>query len=365
MANDKKVWVSPASLTPDAVTNCNGVTINRYLLANHNVNNIGLPSKRTQKFKGVVIHNTPRAKSADDGRQYTAATLNDNVATRTHFYVTELGAWQNLELTDMNWSCGDGVKGEGNGGCISLEIIMDTKTYTTDLRARDNGAKIAAWILYKKGMTVNDMYTHNYFLNIRDGLNSTDYMTLCTTPTKTRNCPYYIVWDWEGFRKQVDGHLKRLGGKSIYEEEAVDPATTHQDVQDVYMAVSSAAMRADMSKSAKIYGRVVNGDHYPIDRKYTVNGDIWLRHAGSECYSMLNDGGALFRHVGTYTTKRTTAFLNVRSKPTTKSMSITTLPEQTIVYMFAGKQPEFVDGYHWFKIIFEGKIGYVAGEYLK
>jgi len=362
---DKKIWVPPASVKPDQVTNINGVKINRYILSGHNVNNIELPSKRTQKFKGVVIHNTPRAKSDDDGRQYTAATLNDNVATRTHFYVTEISAWQNLELTDMNWSCGDGNKGEGNGGCVSLEIIMDTKTYDTDLRARDNGAKLAAWILFKKKMTVNDMYTHNYFLNIRDGMKSTDYMTLCTTPAKTRNCPYYIVGDWEGFRRQVDTYIRQLGGNSIYPDESVDPDSTYTDVKLIYQAVSTAAIRDEMSKSSKILGRVTKGDYYPVDRKYTVNGDIWLRHAGTDSYSMLNDGGALFRQYASYTIKRTTTTVNIRAEASVKSAKVDSVAPQTIIFMVAGKPPVLVGGYHWCQIVYDGKLCYIAGEYLK
>ena len=360
---DEIIWVSPSTLKPDKVTKLNGVTINKFFLKDHNVNNIALPTKRTNKFKGVVIHNTPRANSADDGRQYSGATLNDNVETRTHYYISELSAWQNLDLSDMNWSCGDGTKGEGNNGCISLEIIMSSTTGDKNIKARDNGARLAAYLLYKANMTVDNMYTHNYFLNIRNGVKG-DYAFLCTSPTPTRNCPAYIVGDWEGFRRQVDSYIKTLGGKSIYNDE-VDPDSSHEDVQLIYQAVSTAAIRADMSKSAKIYGRVTKGDYYPVDRKYTVNGEVWLRHAGQEAYSMLNDGGALFRRVAAYSTKRTTCMVNIRDKASLKGNKVDTLPAQTIVYMWAGDPPVLVDGYHWAKIVYEGKICYIASEYLK
>lgn len=364
MADNKKVWVSPSSLKPDATTTLNGVTVNRYFLKDHNVNNIDLPTLRTNRFKGVVIHNTPRAKSDDDGRQYTAATLNDNVATRTHYYVTDISAWQNLDLAEMNWSCGDKTTGEGNNGCISLEIIMDTPKQDRDLKARDNGARLAAYVLFKNGMTVNDLYTHNYFLNVRNGVTG-DYSYLCTTATPTRNCPAYIVGDWDGFRRQVEGYLKALGGKTVLKTDEIDPDTTHEDVQLVYQAVSTAARRAGLSKDSKIYGRVVKGDLYPVDRKYTIDGVVWLKHAGVQEFSMLNDEGALFRRNSVYTTKRTTATLNVRANPSSKARIVGTLPYQSIVYMVAGEKPALVDSYHWVKIIFEGKTAYVASEYLK
>ena len=348
-------WVSPSTVVPDKTYNMNGVKVNVYLLKNHNVNNIALPSKRTNKFKGVVIHNTDRAYSADDGRQYSAATCNDAVATRTSYYISELSAWQNLELSDMNWSCGDGTTGEGNNGCISLEIIMSSRNKAIDLQSRDNGAKIAAYILYKNNMTVNDMYTHNYFLNIRNGHTDWDYNKLCTTPTPTRNCPYYIVWDWEGFRKQVDAYIVKLGGKSIY-----DQKTNGKEVQWIFKAVSQAAIRPSMSKDSIILGRVTKGDYYPAD---WINSQ-WFKHADKKAYSMLNDGGALFSKAGSYTTKRTTCKLNVRQKPSTSASVLTTLSPTTLVYVWDEK-PIRANGYDWVKIVADGKIGYVANQYLK
>lgn len=344
-------WVSPSKLVADKKYVLNGITINEYLLAKHNENNINLPTKRTHNFKGVVIHNTNPAQSADDGRQYTAATLNGNVASRTHYYVTNLGAWKNLDDSDMNWTCGDGTTGNGNNGCISLEIIMGSKGSAVDLKARDNGAKLAAYMLFINHMTVNDMYTHNYFLNIRNGVQG-DYYTLCTKATPTRNCPYYIVWDWEGFRKQVDGYIKQLGGKSIYNEVA--------DSKNIYVATSKAAIRTQPNKLAKIVDRVVKGDYYP-GSKVKEN---WMQHLSSGYYSMLNDGGALFTKVGEYEQKTTTTKVNIRSGPTTKSSIILTVNAGTILITFIDKGV-MNEGHEWKKVVINNKLGYIAGEYLK
>lgn len=200
----------------DKVYDINGVQVNEYLLENHNTNHILLPSKRTSPLFGVVIHNTEVVQSDDCGRSYTAATLNGNMGTsRTHFYVTHQSAWQNLPLDSTNWTCGDfQTKGNGNWGCISLEIIMNGTIGENNVKARDNGARIAAQLLKDNKLTVDDMYTHNYFLNVRDrdpeDKTPIDYMTYCTTPGKDRNCPLYIVGDWEGFRSQVKKYLDEL-----------------------------------------------------------------------------------------------------------------------------------------------------------
>ncbi len=353
-------WVSPSSLVPDTVYYINGVAINKYLLKYHNVNNISLPANRTNKFKGVVIHNTDRVGAEDEGRQYTAATLNNNIASRTTFYVTELSAWQNLELTDMNWTCGDGTRGEGNNGCISLEIIMKSRDKDIDLKARDNGAKIAAYILWQNGMTVNDMYTHNYFLNVLNGVQG-DYNYLCTTPTPTRNCPYYIVWDWEGFRKQVDAYIVKLGGKSVYNT----PTDTGDLVNYIYQATSTAAIRPKMSKSSEIYGRVTKGNYYCADTVYPDESDpLWFKYAGQSAYSMLYDGGYLFKKVGNYTTKVTAARVNVREKPNFNGKVITTLPSNTLVYVWNTPTTK-ANGYTWCKIVYNGKTAYMVTAYFK
>ena len=345
-------WIAPATLIADKKYYINGVTVNEYILAKHNENNIALPTKRTHKFKGVVIHNTNLANSPDDGRQYTAATLNGNMASRTHYYVTYQSAWKNLEDSDMNWTCGDGTTGDGNNGCISLEIIMGSKTGGNDLKARDNGAKIAAYILFINKMTVNDMYTHNYFLNVRNGVQG-DYYTLCTKSTPTRNCPYYIVWDWEGFRKQVDGYVKQLGGKSVYSNDT-------KDLKNIYIATSKAAIREQPSKLAKIIGRGTKGDYYP-GAKTKEN---WMQHLSSGYYSMLNDGGALFMKVGEYEQKTTTTKVNIRSGPTTKSSIILTVNAGTVLIVFTDKGT-MNEGHEWKKVVINNKLGYIAGEYLK
>lgn len=351
-------WISPVDVKPDKVYNLNNVKINEYLLGMHNINGISLPGKRTKKFKGVVIHNTDPAKSADDGRQYTAATLNNNVSTRTHYYVTYESAWKNLPDESMNWSCGDGTTGEGNNGCISLEIIMGSKNGNSDLQARDNGAKLAAYILFKNNMTVNDMYTHNYFLNIRNGVTG-DYNKLCTSPTPTRNCPYYIVWDWENFRKQVDAYIVKLGGKSVYNNPTPAPKPTNTVSKDIYIATSHAAIREEPSKLSKIITRVTKGDYYPA----TEVKNNWINHLTGG-YSILKDGGILFVKNGEYETKTTTTKVNVRKAPTTKSDIIIVLNPGVEVAAFKGGTVRN-EGYIWNKIVINNKLGYIAGEYLK
>ena len=207
-------------LTPDKTTIINGVKVHEYLLANHNINKITLPPIRSKPLIGVTIHNTedlPRVE--DDAEQYTRATVNGNMGTvRTQLYADDLGAWQDLELDRCNWTCADG-SGPGNMQTIAIECIMSGKTGAENVRARDNAARLAAYLLHQNGLTADNLYTHTYWLHVRDGhtklSDTADIDKWCTAPHSYKTCPYYIIPDWLGFKKLVDGYIKQLGGKSV------------------------------------------------------------------------------------------------------------------------------------------------------
>lgn len=207
-------------LTADSTAILNGVTVRKHLLANHNVNNITLPPLRTKPLIGVTIHNTedlPRVE--DDGEQYTRATLNDNMnSVRTHYYVDDLCAWQNLEDGRCNWTCADGT-GPGNMQTIAIECIMSSESGTENIKARDNTARLAAYLLHKNGLTADNLYTHTYWLHVKDGhtklSDTANIDKWCVAPHAYKNCPLYIIPDWIGFKKQADGYIKKLGGSSV------------------------------------------------------------------------------------------------------------------------------------------------------
>ena len=207
-------------LTPDKTTIINGVKVHEYLLANHNINKITLPPIRSKPLIGVTMHNTenlPRVE--DDAEQYTRATVNGNMGTvRTQLYADDLGAWQDLELDRCNWTCADG-SGPGNMQTIAIECIMSGKTGAENVKARDNAARLAAYLLHQNGLTADNLYTHTYWLHVRDGhtklSDTADIDKWCTAPHSYKTCPYYIIPDWLGFKKLVDGYIKQLGGKSV------------------------------------------------------------------------------------------------------------------------------------------------------
>ena len=207
-------------LTPDSTSILNGVTVHKYFLKDHNVNNITLPPLRSKPLIGATIHNTPDLpRVEDDAEQYTRATLNDNMGTvRSSYYTDDICAWQNLEDNRCNWTCADGT-GPGNMQTIAIECIMSGESGTENVKARDNAARLAAYLLHQNGLTADNLYTHTYWLHVKDGRtkpsDTANIDKWCTAPHSYKNCPLYIIPDWIGFKKQVDGYIKKLGGSSV------------------------------------------------------------------------------------------------------------------------------------------------------
>ena len=140
-----------------------------------------LLSGGTGKIGGITIHNTD---DRADAATYTLATFNQNMnSARVHFYVDDKEAWQNLELNEVGWHAGTGNYGKGNDDTVAIEIIMGKRVdFTTDgkdRRAFINGAILTAYILKIAGLGTDKVFTHKKW--------------------NGKNCPLYILPDWEIF----------------------------------------------------------------------------------------------------------------------------------------------------------------------
>lgn len=242
------------ALTPNATYTLNGVTVNEKIIPDGtvwknatNAKKAGFSagdlykkqeklSNKTGKAKFVTIHNTNDLESVnDDAEQYTRATYNENMGSaRVHFYVDDIGAWQNLRAgtglcsadpvgsAEVSWHSGDGsVKDGGNMTSLSIEIIMGDTTFR-DTKAKDNGARLAAWLLYKHGLTVKKLVTHTYWVNKSFGKTFSDVDVQCTNPIAGEKwCPTYIfgsgdpdvaLKNWKEFKALVKSYLDKLNG---------------------------------------------------------------------------------------------------------------------------------------------------------
>lgn len=179
----------------------------------------------------VTIHNTADLDNVyDDAEQYSRATYNENMGSaRIHFYVDEVGAWQNLKAgtgmcendpdgsAEVSWHAGDGsVTYGGNMTSLSIEIIMGDSS-ENDEKARDNGARLAAWLLWKHNLDIIALVTHTYWVNKAAGNSFTDIDEQCTNPIYGKKwCPTYIfrstnkntaLANWKAFKMLVNEYL--------------------------------------------------------------------------------------------------------------------------------------------------------------
>lgn len=217
-----------ATLKPNTTYTVNGVLVNEKIIpddmiwTNHAKATaagfgVGSPYKKNQrlcgnsgKVKWITIHNTDDLPGVeDDGEQYTRATYNENMGSvRVHYYVDDKCAWQNLragtgmsvndpeDTAEVSWHAGDGsVSDGGNMTSLSIEIIMDGVS-ASDESAKDNGARLAAWLLRKHGLTIDELVTHTYWVHKICGNSISSRDDQCVTPIGGQKwCPKYIFAD--------------------------------------------------------------------------------------------------------------------------------------------------------------------------
>lgn len=203
-------------------------------------------SNGTGKVQGVTIHNTDDLTNVDDdAEQYTRATYNENMGSvRVHYYVDEKGAWQNLKAgtglsandpkgsAEVGWHSGDGNTGMGNGTTISIECIMKNGTAKDDLTAEDNTARLAAYLLAQNNLSIEQLYTHTYFINKSQGINgSVDTMNTYKIPGIYKYCPLYILPHWAEFKAKVKKYMEEFSQTETDNNQESDQASTNESLK--------------------------------------------------------------------------------------------------------------------------------------
>lgn len=292
------------ALTPNATYKINGVTVNEKIIPdgtrwqdNAKAVKAGFKAgdlykkqqkltNKTGKAKSVTIHNTNDLdRVEDDGEQYTRATYNENMlSSRVHFYTDDKCAWQNLKAgtgmcandpvgsAEVSWHAGDGSTADGgNMTSLSIEIIMGDSA-THDEAAKDNGARLAAWLLWKHGLTTADLVTHTYWVNKSAGKTFADVDEQCCNPISGKKwCPSYIfgssskataLKNWKAFKATVQGYLDALNrpAEAAKPETPTAPATLYRVQVGAYRVKSNADEQLKKVKAAGFDTYMVQAD---------------------------------------------------------------------------------------------------------
>lgn len=189
-----------------------------------------LLSGGTGAASGVTVHNTGRIQVPDGttpAEQYTRATWpNANMnSVRVHYYVDAAGAWQNLREDEVGWHTGDGTHGPGNNTTIAIEIIMNGSGDADDLAAEENGARLAASILYRHDLTEEALHTHREF-----------------SPVK-KYCPVYLLPRWSEFRAKV-GRYRALLAQEAASDSSGEPSGAEKSDENGASETESSAANA-------------------------------------------------------------------------------------------------------------------------
>lgn len=226
-----------AFLKPDKTRTENGILISEKIIPDGSRLKPNRPLKNG-KVEWITIHNTPdinEAAGTNDAEQYARATFNGNMnGVSVHYYIDETGCWQILRENEMGYHAADGKTGPGNSTSLAIEIVMDGSGNSSDRGAEDRGARLAASLLYKHGLGIDRLTTHNHWY-----------------PKKY--CPCFILPHWSAFRLKTEAYLNALKNA---EKEAKSPASTSGNAM-YYVQIGSflAEKNANaQAAKAKSYG---------------------------------------------------------------------------------------------------------------
>ena len=257
------------ALTPNATATVNGLTIHEKIIPDgtrwkdaDKAKRAGFSANSLYKYEGllcrtgkaekVTIHNTDDLAGVnDDAEQYTRSTYNENMGSvRVHYYVDDVCAWQNLKAgtglfkddpvgsAEVSYHSGDGTadKRSGNMTSISIECIMND-TAEHDAKARDNAARLAAWLLNINDLTIDDLVSHTYWVNRYVGNDVTNIDKACTRRVADMKwCPAYIfgstneataLKNWLAFKELVKSYMVGAKNETTTESGTAAKKTLH------------------------------------------------------------------------------------------------------------------------------------------
>lgn len=288
-------------LKPDKSYVWNSVPVNQYFITEHNVNKIAMPSKRSKKLLGITIHNTDwiNVNSATTpAEQYTRACINGNLnSVRVHYYVDNTCVWWNLPDAWQGWHAADG-SGNGNTATISIECIMRNSYDSESLKSMDNCARLTAYLCVKYNLTTDDVYTHTYWLHMRDKDSVSkcgDKDKICTTRHSYKTCPIYIIPQWDKFLTLVNNYISEMGGKDVVKPPIPSTSTlpTNTNIALPYKVKIIDKTGLNVRKGAGVNNPIVTtikyGEVYTIVEEVKVGSATWGRLKSGAGYINVGD----------------------------------------------------------------------------
>ena len=182
----------------------------------------------------------------------------------------------------QNWTCTDG-NGDGNATTIAIECIMKNSYDAESLKAMDNCARLTAYLCVNYKLTTNDVYTHTYWLHMRDKDSISkcgDKDKICTARHSYKTCPIFIIPQWDKFLALVNKYISEMGGKVVVKPSApTTPPTTTSTLPYKVKVIDRTGLnvRKGSGVNNPIVTTIKYGEVYTIVEEVKVGSATWGR----------------------------------------------------------------------------------------
>lgn len=216
----------------------------------------------------LTIHNTANDASALAEISYMIGNWEE---VSYHWAVNDVQAIQAIEHNRNGWHSGDGANGAGNRKSIGIEICHSlTPGNPKYAKSEENGAKLAAIILYQYGWDIDRIRKHQDWSG--------------------KYCPHRILdnGNWEGFKGKVQAYLLQLQGKQTPKPkptvapkptpEPTPTATVNEYTEyGTFTATENIYFRNEPNLNGRTQGMYYKGESVNYDRvRIDVDGFVWI-----------------------------------------------------------------------------------------
>ena len=271
---------------------------------------------------GVTVHNTGNYKSGTGAENHGKYLQNSgkNLQASWHYAVDDKGVVRCIPENEIAWHAGD-KGGDGNYKTIAIEICVNPDSNLTV--ATNNAAELAADILKRHGLTVENLYQHNHWSG--------------------KDCPAEIrkgnPFSWEVFKAVVDRFLNPV-------------------IIPVIIPPNPTATKSNETLALEVIAGVWGSGE---DRKSR------LTSAG---YDYLAVQAIVNQKLNKPSAAPVAVFLTVSTmfSPLWLNQGWNgSMPTKKVLKMSKGSRVELIErtNSNWFKVKFNGVIGWAAAEYLK
>lgn len=162
---------------------------------------------------------------------------------------------------------------------------------------------------------------------------------------------HFEVWVNDKSTSRINPEPYLLGSKLLYKR-------SYKSY--IYKVTTSTKLYTTPSPSSHAVSVAV-GDYLPCDYTVTLQGRKWL-HTLNNCFVLAS--ACKRRLISPYIVQHSTDYLNVRSSPSTNSLSVGLISQGGEVVAVKGST-KTAEGKKWQKIVYNNKLCWVCSDYIK